>query len=324
MSNQLDGQSKAGSQTRAGSKALYPALPYVPGLAMISLGVYDFLGAFRRPVLPIGCIIQILLGLWFIFVADTARRVVQMYRHLWSGPHVYRDATERDLAKLDRSFYERSTAALEGEGFHRIDDVVNVTVSSGWPQNHAVLRHLLGDHQGITMCAVYHVRLYGLVGLLLGLNGSAQKLKVVECDTELSDGTYVTTANNLEMEKTGRYPFQDRLQLVSATPAVIVAQEHRIHLQSVLQQKQPTVAPIPILDGIQLAQSQGRLHLKKCAHRKSPGFNYKAEWESVAGRQLRPGESPLVNRIAREMSSHDVPAPNQDTKAGPPGQTSHG
>jgi hypothetical protein len=198
------------------------------------------------------------------------------------------------------------------EGYRYVNDVVNVTVSNSWPKNHAVLRHLIGD-DGATMCAIYHLRLYGFVGLLQGLNGKGDRLKIVEFDTELNDGTFVTTANNAEAERSGGYPFQDRLQLPLATAPEIVAHQHRTHLASVLQSKAPGTIPVRILDAEQLQKSQDRLHLKKCEYRKGTGYAIPVSLPA----QVSPPLSPLPP--PQPANTVMLPSPRRNVRLRPGG-----
>jgi hypothetical protein len=247
-----------------------PLFPYLPGLFLLGSAAWN---AFRLPKNSpgdLGWVILALLGVGILFIGDLFAKISWSIRNLYSGPNAYRAATVQDLAKLDESFYQYATTALKNEGYRYVDDVVNVTASNSWPKNHAVLRHLIGD-DGASMCAIYHLRLYGYFALVQRLKGNGDRLKIVECETELNDGTFVTTVNTADAVRTGGYPFQDRVQLPLVTAPEIVARQHRTHLANVLHSKPAGTVSVHISSASQLRESQDRLHLKKCEFRKRAG-----------------------------------------------------
>ena len=231
--------------------------------------------------------------------ATATKRVAKQQKELWGGLHEYRDATDDDLRPLDRAFYETATAQLTANGFRHIRDLVNVTTSNTWPRNHTVLRCFVGNSNS-TMAAVYHLRMYGGVRVLQLLGLISRKLKIVEFESELSDGTFVTTANNAESERTLGYPFVDRLQFPSNTPGDQLIKSHREHLNTVLASK-PGVHVVAIHSYRDLRASQDRLHLLKIAHRRSPNFDHRAEWAKIAGRPLRPEEVEMADQVAADV-----------------------
>ena len=306
------GSVEAGRFVAVGVKSQLPMtsirrslFPYLPGLCLLGLAAWNAFKSLRNSPRELSWVILALLGAGLLFVGHLIAKVIWTVRNLYSGPNTYRAATVQDLAKLDQSFYQYATTALKKEGYRYVDDVVNVTASNSWPKNHAVLRHFIGD-EGATMCAIYHLRLYGFVALVQRLNGNGDRLKIVESETELNDGTFVTTANNAEAERTTGYSFQDRLQLPLVTAPEVVARQHRTHLASVLHSKPPGTLPVRIFDAFQLQESQNRLHLKKCEFRKSAGFS-------------RPSPVPIRNSPRQAAISVTLPNPPRRVRLRPGG-----
>ena len=228
------------------------------------------------------------------------KRLARQQRTLYSGTHDYRDATDADLAQLDVAFYERTTADLTSQRFRKLRDVVNVTASSTWPSNLAVMRVFVDD-AGTTMAAVYHLRIFGSAKALQAIGVLSKKLKMVEFESELSDGTGVATTNAAEAERTSGYPFVDRIQFPNATPPLEVLAAHRQHLRDVLASKSG-VAVIPIRTYDELRKSQDRLQSKKSAYRRPPQFDrYAADFESIRGRPLNADELTVVDEVDKDL-----------------------
>ena len=233
-------------------------------------------------------------------VAETgAERLANQQRQLFGGLHTYRDAEESDFKCLDRAFYDSTTAEFGANGFRVLRDVVDVTASNVWPRNHAVLRCFVGD-SGMTMAAAYDVKLFGVIRLLQLIGVLPRKLKTIECETELSDGTFATTANTLKTDRTLGYPFIDRMQFPAQITVPQIVQEHRAHVRFVLAAK-PGVAALRCANYGDLRASQDRMQLLKSAHRNSPNFDYHAEWQNIFGRPLRDSESGLVDQLTEQL-----------------------
>jgi hypothetical protein len=241
--------------------------------------------------------------------ADAADAYAEQQRTLYGGLHEYREATEQDLRLLDGKFYDRATADLTAAGFRHMRDVVNVTVSSVWPRNLAVLRGFVGDHE-TTMAAAYHLRIFGPVRVLQVLGVIARNLRTIEFETELSDGTFVTTANDAVSNKSTGYPFIDRQQFQPDTPLRQMLESHRARLAAIVASR-PGVEPVRIHNYTDYRAAQDRVHLLKSAHRRSPDFDYRAEWQKVAGRPLRPDEERMVDQGAVRIHSSPS-APKQE------------
>jgi hypothetical protein len=231
---------------------------------------------------------------------SAARNLVTQQRQLYSTKQVYRDAAQADLIRLDRAFYEQATRELASEGFQLIRDTVNVTVSNTWPRNHAVIRCLLGD-DGTTMAGVYHVKLLGMMRMFQSIGVIPRRLKAIECETELSDGTVVTTTDTAEINKGLNYPFIDSLKFPAKTPIAQIVAEHRRHVSAILASRNG-VAAMRCTSYDDLRSSQERQHLLKAAFRASPEFDHAAEWEKILGRPLSPTQHEAVGLFEQEKA----------------------
>jgi len=98
-------------------------------------------------------------------------------------PHQYCPATDADFAALDRDWYDRATLELSALGFIALGEAVNVTASE--TAGCAVVMRRFVSADSTTMSAVYHIVLPRL----------SIDDRVCELESELSDGTFVTTSN---------------------------------------------------------------------------------------------------------------------------------
>jgi hypothetical protein len=232
--------------------------------------------------------------------SSAAKNLVAQQRQLYAATQVYRDATEADLARLDRTFYEQATRDLAAEGYHLTRDIVNVTASNTWPRNHAVIRCLLGD-DGTTMAGVYHLKLLGPMRIFQWIRVLPRRLKAIECETELSDGTFVTTTDTEAINKSLKYPFIDAWQFPSKTPVARLVAEHRNHVAAILALRNGVTA-MRCTSYADLRASQDRLHLLKAAYRASPEFDHAAEWQKILGRPLSPAQREAVALYQQEKA----------------------
>lgn len=231
---------------------------------------------------------------------SAARNLVAQQRQLYAPTQVYRDANEADLARLDRAFYEQATRDLVAQGYHLTRDVVNVTASTIWPRNHAVIRCLLGD-DGTTMAGVYHLKLLGPMRIFQWIRVLPHRLKAIECETELSDGSFVTTTDTEALTKSLKYPFTDAWQFPSKTPVAQLVAEHRNHVAAILALRNGVTA-MRCTSYADLRASQDRLHLLKAAYRASPDFDHAAEWQKILGRPLSPAQHEAVALYQQEKA----------------------
>jgi hypothetical protein len=222
--------------------------------------------------------------------ASAVEKITNLQRNLYGDLHEYRPATADDFQLLDRAFYDDATRQLTAHGYRLVRDEVNTTIAAATPGTRVVIRSMLGDG-GTNTAFIYHVV----------MRGKAHVIKIVELDTELDDGTFLNTANNAEFERTLGYPFSDRLQFPSATSALEILEAHRGHLKAVLAGK-PGVAPVICKSYDDLRASQDRYQLLKNAHRASPDFDYRAEWQKIIRRPLRPHEERMVDEVATNLT----------------------
>jgi hypothetical protein len=229
-----------------------------------------------------------------------ARRVDELNQKLYAGVHERRAVDESTIRAygLDLNFYGQTTEALERLGFRRLKDVVDVETEGTWLRCRAVIRTFLsGD--GTAMCGVYHARFGGWVGLLSLIGVLPRKLKITDFETELTDGTFVTTSDAQSAVKTTEFPGISRIFLPLGTPTTALWAAHREHLQRELAGRESGVRAVVLRTYEELGASQDRLQLLKCGHRNSPAFDPAAEIALSSDKPLTAEEQALADEAAR-------------------------
>jgi hypothetical protein len=231
---------------------------------------------------------------------EAAEGIARLEDGLWSGAHEYRKATAADMRGLDGRFYESATAALAAQGYRHLGDVVDVTSARASSWARAVIRVMLSA-DGRVMGGIYHVKLSGFPRLLQLVGVLSRNMRCVSLETELDDGTFVTTTNDRESNLTSEFPGIARLQLTAATPVDEMVGEHAQNLRHALS-CEPTVAPRAFRTLEEVLASQNRMEELKSAHRSSPRFDATAEMERIAGRELSDSERELAQEAQRRRT----------------------
>lgn len=200
-----------------------------------------------------------------------ARRLTAFVRHIYSDRHEYREADLARFRHLDLRFYDETTRLLEGEGFVRLGDLEDVTsntapYSAGAP---VFIRGLTGDG-GRIIAGIYHFRTLLRKTWMARLLGGGKSSKIVDFETELSDGTFLTTSNAASA-RSMTLPSQILADyLPSGCTPLEVLEAHRRRLADYLAEH-PDVEVRRITTLEQAIDQAHRIGDLKAAHRRSLG-----------------------------------------------------
>jgi len=262
-------------------------------VVMIAYGIHELHNPRGRFSHAFG-IIWIVLGAGLLLLGllvriarpdKAAQRVDDLERELWSTDHPRKilDASAIRERKLDVGFYEQTTAELQSLGYRKLEDYVDLTAEKAAPWAVTLLRALL-SRDGTVMAGVYQVRLRSWARLLQLIGVLSRKMQVIDMDTELSDGTFITTGNEPMAGKTAEVPGISRLIVPHASVPQMQA-AHTEHVARTLAVK-PGVTPLRFASFADLCKSQDRLQALKSKFRASPQFDKVKEIETMAGRSL--------------------------------------
>jgi len=104
-----------------------------------------------------------------------------------SEPCEYRMADPAEFPELDRDFYDQSRGWFEARGFRFLGDRENVSLSRRDPSRRTFIRSIVSA-DGTILVYAYHIRTL--------TSGSTADTKTLGLETELSDGTFITTVSS--------------------------------------------------------------------------------------------------------------------------------
>ncbi len=228
-----------------------------------------------------------------------AKGIDNVYRDMYADvKHARRrvDETTIKAYRLDLGFYQRSTEALEELRFKRVADFVDVHLEESVKWSRAVIRCFLSI-DGTAMAGVYDIHFYSWQRVMQWVGLLARDLRTVEFESELSDGSFVSTSNATGAEKASEFPGISRQFLSkNSTPAELYA-AHCAHLQRVLSEK-PGILPYSFKSFDELCAAQDRQNQLKSRHRNSLAFDPAADIARINGKPLTPDQQAMAEEAA--------------------------
>jgi hypothetical protein len=290
-------------------------------IALVGLGVWRL----ARPgelstgatvwawVMVVGGAIGLLMDLLVRFLPATtpggaAEAMLEQQKTLYAGKHKYRRVAAQAFEGLDVNYYEKTRTRLETLGFRYLGDVEDLTVAStsNFLKMQAVLRIMAGEGGTVT-AAVYHVRMFGLPRLLQIVGVLPRKMKVIDLESELTDGRHVCTANTLESDTTAPFPGISKRRYPADTPVEQLIEHHRTHLYDALA-ADPDAQPIYVASLEDVLECQNRQERIKAAHKARIGFINETELKSVLGKdELNESERQVLAEVRRLQRREDTP-----------------
>ena len=225
----------------------------------------------------------------------SARKILDLNKSIYSEVHELAVADASAFAGLDRAFYDRMQAELRARGFRQLADVEDVTMKRLLPSMHSVIRVMLSE-DGTIAGGMYHLRVRGWQRLLQVVGVIARRMKIVDLDTELTDGTSITTSDSLGLDRSAEVPGFLKNRLAPGTPLDEMLRQHRESVRSVLSAR-PSVGIVRITNFRKMIASHRRLQALKIAYKRSIGYVDRRELEAVRGRPLKEGEEAILADI---------------------------
>jgi hypothetical protein len=219
----------------------------------------------------------------------SAVATVEEHKKLYVDRHEHRAATEADFVGRDRAWYDAATAELLSLGYQQLADRVNTTVENA-SQLVVVQRGFIsGDHT--TMTSIYQfVRPNKKTGEVIDL-------RLCDCESELSDGQFVTTSNSAASNLASLPPqIHSTKHPAETTPTELVALHEASKAKFVMENPGTTFVQIHSLE--EYDASQQRSQAIKAAFRKGIGYVDPAEVRRIAEQKF-PNDPDLVeNAVA--------------------------
>ena len=235
-----------------------------------------------------------------------ARKILKNQKALYSMDHEYVSVDPSSFRRLDLPWYDRTRSALEGFGYRFVDDLEDVTITTRFPSMRTFIRCMVsGD--GSTVAGMYHFKPRGLIVIALLLGGMNSQYRILDLETEFSDGTFLCLSNSRGVDRTGDVPGIRRVQLQPSTPFPEMLEQHKSEIQHILTANR-SLKPVPIFRRNDLIRSQNRLQALKNAHKKLIGYMDHNEMAKIAGNNLRGSGDAVADEIERlKLEEKDKP-----------------
>ena len=132
---------------------------------------------------------------------ELAQKLLKTMQALYTDQHTFQHVDCKTFRHVDQKFYQHTQKMLEKLGFRQIADIEDVTVSQTKISHRTFIRVLLSSDRTI-MGACYQFPLSWLVRLFQWIGLAPKGGKVIDLESELSDGSFLVTTNTLEMDTT--------------------------------------------------------------------------------------------------------------------------
>ena len=273
----------------------------------------DVSAALQRAMFPGGSwTILLLLGgsfvMWFSgrFVSriatpeKRAQKVTEQKRAIYSAPHEYAPVRVHDFRGLDTAYYDATQRWLESVGFRCFGDVENVSLSAVYPNMRTAVRDL-ASADGVVTASIWQIKMRGSLRVLSFFGLLKGDMRVVDFDTEFSDGTFLSTANNREFDSSSAIPGIERVQLPNSTPVEDVLVVHRRRLAELLTER-PGVTPVFVRTAKDVRSAAARAHALKCAEHARSNFVDMEQFARLASEKAVDAKSADVRAMGQELA----------------------
>jgi hypothetical protein len=211
-----------------------------------------------------------------------ARDILATIEATYVPMHDYAVVDPAQFRHLDLQFYDRTAAMLCANGFRVVANVEDRTISNspGTVLDRIMIRSLI-SRDGTVMASCYHPRIRNL--LIRALLWLLRKLpgKVVDMETECTDGSFVLTSNALGAEVMTMPAILSVEFHPYSTGAHRILQRHTARVAEHLAQRSGVRAKVFATHDDVIA-SQNRLNAIKAAYRGEIGGITQAELEQLS------------------------------------------
>ncbi len=170
---------------------------------------------------------------------DSARQLLDLCKASYSQRHEFIRVDPGDFPLVDIRFYDRTQTLLEKRGFHKLDDIEDVTVTqASGGKNRTFIRVMLHRDRN-TLAGIYamprpfFVKVFQAIGLI------SKGDNAIELESEFDDGTFLVTSNLKDLNMSSDVPGIQRQQYPHHTTVDNLMAAHKKALDCLTGQKQP-------------------------------------------------------------------------------------
>ncbi len=213
---------------------------------------------------------------------EAARRILADIEAAYKPTHEYATVDEREFGHLDLKFYHRTTHWLEANDFVYLEDKEDLTLANT-PGNmlRRVMIRVLRSQDGTIMAGLYHPKLRALwLRLLLFVLGKRLG-RIIDFETEFSDGSFVCTSNAATAGAMKSPPLIAPEFLPAKTPVAQSLARHRERVAAHLR-AHPGIFVRKAMSPCEIVAAQNRMNAIKAAFRGEIGGISLAELQILA------------------------------------------
>jgi hypothetical protein len=207
-----------------------------------------------------------------------ANDIKKLQESLYTPKHEFRVVDAKSFRHLDIGFYDKIQDALVAKGCTCLGDVEIVEQQKNGLGVRTFIRVLV-TRDGLTCVGLYHFKpklwLRSLLWIMRVRVG-----RTIDCETELSNGGYLTTSNAAQAGKLNPPPGFDRQYFPLNTLHETVFHKHCERLGDFVAAN-PGISITPMRTLEEALAMQQRMHAAKAAHRKEIGYVTQDELERL-------------------------------------------
>jgi len=216
----------------------------------------------------------------------------------YAGEHEYSRVESDAFPDADLEFYRQATRAFEAQGFQRLADIEDLTLSRIHPDSRTFLRVFV-DEGRMIRAAAYHVApRSALVAMLQVVRISPRPLYILELVSELPRGRFLSTSNTAGLVSLEQPPEMRIERMPPEAKLVALVERHRGRLTEALR-RDPGGAPVTMESYDDMIASVQRSNLVAARHRAVQRGLSREELERLRGRPLDAIDEAFLAEIQR-------------------------
>ena len=226
-----------------------------------------------------------------------AKQILDASELLYVEEYEYQIADAKEFTHLDLKFYDETLELLEKKRFRHLADEENVTVNSAKSAGMRTFIRVALSHHGVIVAGIFHWRSKQFWLRWLSMLSTRKHGKVLEFQTEFSNGVFMTTSTAQSSGNLEQPP-----QVISEfyaydTPHEQVLERHTQRLVEYLKTN-PVVKPLAFRNIEDVTRSDQRLTKIRAQFRKKRGGLTKGELHRLSN-----GNADDVESVSKEIES---------------------
>lgn len=246
-----------------------------------------------------------------------AQEIIERTNAIYKPKHEYVPADPRDFRRLSLRFYDEARRTLETERFRFMSDEENLTISRSPGGVRTMIRTLLSA-DGTTTAGLYHFKPGFFVRTLMALMGKGY-MKIVDFETEFTDGHFVATSNATSASLMDSPPQIHMTFVPAKTPVLEILRIHQLGVAEYLKDNAGVRARSKN-DLKDIHEADDRLNAIKAEFRQKQGGISRDELSRMAGKRNAEEAGEIHDSMVRIQAAERMAAGAQTDQPAAAGQ----